>query len=271
MSGDYEKYEARHTQYGEDVFRSRNEAKHAVFFKHLGIDYRYEQEDMSGRYGRVLPDFYLPSLDIYYEVKHNGFSEEDRAAHLNKYAAVVVQTGKPCMIAYGDPRETTVDKWNNSVLIFYNVKKSMPAFSQTPKLSYTLVKFSSDNESIYLATDIGGGDSCIVVRENEKWIKRPTIWIRNKFCRDVEKVALYARQYKFEYVETPPAFDSKEADKAIDAAWRFKNAPKAAYVGESRPVPVNVDSSCMWGAPQTQQTAAPAWAAPASAMQDIPF
>lgn len=273
MDNERKMLEARETNYGDDKFRSRNEAKHAVFLSHLGIDYKYEQEDMNGRYGRVLPDFYLPSLGIYYEVKHNGFSEDDRVAHLNKFAGVVRQTGKPCMIAYGDPRDTTVDKWNNSVLIFYNVKKSLPTFSQTPKLSYTLVKFSSDSESIYLSTDIGDSDCCIVVKENNKWVKRPIIYTKNTFGRNVEKVALYARQYQFEYVEDPPMFDTRVADEAIEAAWRSKNAPKATYVGESRPTPIKSGSSWGgWGTPQPQTPPpAPSWTMPTSVAQDIPF
>src|SRR5712692_10530353 len=49
------------TRYKSYRFRSRLEARWAVFFDALGIDYRYEPEgfDLNGLF--YLPDFYLPT------------------------------------------------------------------------------------------------------------------------------------------------------------------------------------------------------------------
>ena len=57
------------TVYNGYRFRSRLEARWAVFFRAVGIEYQYEPEgfDMDGL--RYLPDFYLPSIDRWFEVK----------------------------------------------------------------------------------------------------------------------------------------------------------------------------------------------------------
>lgn len=57
------------TKYKGCRFRSRLEARWAVFFDKVGIKYRYETEGF--RKGKLcyLPDFYLPDEDMYVEVK----------------------------------------------------------------------------------------------------------------------------------------------------------------------------------------------------------
>lgn len=57
------------TEYNGYKFRSRLEARWAVFFDALGIEYEYEKEgyDLDGI--RYLPDFWLPRLDLWAEIK----------------------------------------------------------------------------------------------------------------------------------------------------------------------------------------------------------
>lgn len=57
------------TQWNGILFRSRTEARWAVFLDFLQVPYEYEHQgyDLDGTY--YLPDFYLPSLDDYLEVK----------------------------------------------------------------------------------------------------------------------------------------------------------------------------------------------------------
>lgn len=50
-------------------FRSRLEARWAVFFSSLGLDYEYEIEGYQMDVERYLPDFYVPSLDRWFEIK----------------------------------------------------------------------------------------------------------------------------------------------------------------------------------------------------------
>lgn len=58
------------TVYNGYRFRSRLEAKWAVFFDALGIKYEYENYGFElGELGRYLPDFYLPESTWFVEVK----------------------------------------------------------------------------------------------------------------------------------------------------------------------------------------------------------
>lgn len=60
----------KETFYNGIKFRSRLEARWAVFFDALGIRYEYEPEGYNLPNGiGYLPDFYLPDLKIWIEVK----------------------------------------------------------------------------------------------------------------------------------------------------------------------------------------------------------
>jgi hypothetical protein len=72
------------TQYAGCRFRSRLEARWAVFFDHLGIRWEYEPQGFELPSGaRYLPDFHLPDLDLWVEVKG---SEEAFLADGARYA-----------------------------------------------------------------------------------------------------------------------------------------------------------------------------------------
>ncbi len=62
------------TWYGGCRFRSRHEARWAVFLTRLGLDWEYEPQGfiVGQQFGRprpYLPDFYLPTLGLYVEIK----------------------------------------------------------------------------------------------------------------------------------------------------------------------------------------------------------
>jgi len=60
------------TEYAGCRFRSRLEARWAVFFDHLGIKWEYEHEGLDIDGVRYLPDFVLPAfvgIDLFVEVK----------------------------------------------------------------------------------------------------------------------------------------------------------------------------------------------------------
>lgn len=64
-------YKAIETYYNGFHFRSRLEARWAVFFDHLGIKYLYEPQGFVLGEEKIcyLPDFYLPELKTWIEVK----------------------------------------------------------------------------------------------------------------------------------------------------------------------------------------------------------
>lgn len=66
------------TQYKGYRFRSRLEARWAVFFDALGIDWDYEPEGFILDNGEMyLPDFYIKDWDCYAEVKPYVFSPDE--------------------------------------------------------------------------------------------------------------------------------------------------------------------------------------------------
>lgn len=86
------------TRYRGYRFRSRLEARWAVFFDALGVPWEYEKEGFDlGAAGRYLPDFWLPDHDLWIEIKGAECSDNDRA----KVVALRAQSGKPVCIAQG--------------------------------------------------------------------------------------------------------------------------------------------------------------------------
>jgi hypothetical protein len=90
------------THYDGYHFRSRAEARWAVFFNHAGMRYEYEKEGYQLPIGRYLPDFFLPDLGVWLEVK--GVLPTDReialAVHLH------IMTDFEVLIAIGAPSAT---------------------------------------------------------------------------------------------------------------------------------------------------------------------
>jgi hypothetical protein len=73
-------------------FRSRLEARWAVFFKTLGVRYEYEKEGYDlGAAGWYLPDFWLPDQKCWQEVKGQPATKEE----MLKAAILAQATGFP--------------------------------------------------------------------------------------------------------------------------------------------------------------------------------
>ena len=62
-------FQAIPTKYRGCSFRSRTEARWAVFFDFLGVPYQFEAEGFSMPEGPYLPDFYIPGANVWVEVK----------------------------------------------------------------------------------------------------------------------------------------------------------------------------------------------------------
>jgi hypothetical protein len=57
------------TRYAGCRFRSRLEARWAVLFDVIGLEWQYEPQGFDTPYGAYLPDFYIPDWDTWMEVK----------------------------------------------------------------------------------------------------------------------------------------------------------------------------------------------------------
>jgi hypothetical protein len=88
------------TSYAGCLFRSRIEARWAVFFDHLGIRWEHEPEGFETSAGRYLPDFRIRTVgrSQWFEVKPEDAPEDPR------HAALAVESGMPVVIARGMAR-----------------------------------------------------------------------------------------------------------------------------------------------------------------------
>ena len=98
------------TEYNGYKFRSRLEARWAVFFDAAGIKYEYEPEGFELADGtRYLPDFYLPDEDMYVEVKA---PRETAFFEIKKAIKFVRKANKPLLLLSNLPDE-------NHAICFY--------------------------------------------------------------------------------------------------------------------------------------------------------
>lgn len=89
------------TSYDGRRFRSRTEARWAVFFNALGWEYVYEKEGVVVGGKPYLPDFYLPVFDTYLEVKGDTPTEDEVQLCRDLHAA----SEKRVLLAIGAPGE----------------------------------------------------------------------------------------------------------------------------------------------------------------------
>lgn len=96
------KIRAIETSYAGCRFRSRLEARWAVFFDKLGIEWEHEPEGFETSAGRYLPDFQIrvPSdgYPYWFEVKPSN------APHDERHRVLCVETATPTIVARGMPR-----------------------------------------------------------------------------------------------------------------------------------------------------------------------
>lgn len=101
--GDLSRVEGRlqpiETRYKNWRFRSRLEARWAVFFESFYIPFEYEHEGYELPSGRYLPDFRLPEMPCWAEVKPAGFSPTER----RKCEELCVQGGHDVLLLDGAP------------------------------------------------------------------------------------------------------------------------------------------------------------------------
>lgn len=107
-------------------FRSRLEARYAVFLTELGVAWQYEPEGFDLNAGYYLPDFYLPFVNggTWIEVKphgcgsHFGWGENatigiDRLhdPRLDEFSEYTKEQYQWFFVAYGIPSDQLMDGW----------------------------------------------------------------------------------------------------------------------------------------------------------------
>ena len=90
--------QAIETKYKGYRFRSRLEARWAVFFDALRVPWEYEPESYLLPSGPYLPDFVVGKKRVFFEVKHAGWM-----GNVSRHNELVEATGRPCFIVTGNP------------------------------------------------------------------------------------------------------------------------------------------------------------------------
>lgn len=93
------------THYNGYRFRSRLEARWAVFFDVIGVSYEYEKEGFDFWGERYLPDFWLPELNVWFEIKPT----EPTKDQFGKIARVGRSTKSAVVIAWGLPQSPSCE------------------------------------------------------------------------------------------------------------------------------------------------------------------
>lgn len=92
------------TPFGDHNFRSRLEARWAVLFNTLGIEFQYEPEGFQLGTDRYIPDFYFPKVRMFAEVKPREFDEREMrlamALSASTKCAVLLLIGPPAFKPY---------------------------------------------------------------------------------------------------------------------------------------------------------------------------
>jgi len=93
------KLKPKETYYDGYRFRSRLEARWAVFFNALGVPYDYEFEGFDLRERGYLPDFWLPQQECWVEIKprRRGWFYSVKSARLSDH------TGQKVLYIQGNP------------------------------------------------------------------------------------------------------------------------------------------------------------------------
>lgn len=126
-------YKPIRTKYNGILFRSRLEARWAVAFEEFQIDYVYEMEGFELKSGPYLPDFWLPQVNMWAEVKPKEFERPE----ISKCHLLAQHTGYPCLMLDGaypqainywaalnrnekDPKD--IESWFSDFIIFHHKK-----------------------------------------------------------------------------------------------------------------------------------------------------
>lgn len=160
------------THYAGCRFRSRTEARWAVFLDALGLKWEYEREGFELPSGRYLPDFWIPEWGVWMEVKGGEPTEAEQTLTYELAEA----TNCPCVIAKGIPEQGAFQ------------------FEACLLLKLRLVE---DRNGFVLASDLGDFEFMIPVP------RRPLddAFVKGRMTKRLENAFNKARSARFEFGE----------------------------------------------------------------------
>lgn len=234
------------TEYKGYKFRSRLEARWAVFFDEAGIDWGYEIEGYNLSNGaKYLPDFYLPQFKVFVEIKpfvQKGANWNDVKEQIkqweDKCAQFRTDTGKAILIVYGDPAE---DIWghlfawvSDTSFKTYEYNGSARFISVGDRLDPEIVIMTENGEQRLICIDKSGNTNKKVINATMMvlfyWENALFLLQRQMYdCFDEKEASIdgtfdnirkKARQARFEYGEN--GRKRKQCRNNVPAAKRYK-------------------------------------------------
>lgn len=166
------------TEYAGCRFRSRLEARWAIFFERLGLEWVYEPQgfhipSVEGASRGYLPDFWLPDLEVWVEVKGVLTVEELNALIVATSTAGLgpSPSAERCPPNFGYP-------WQRRILLLGNVPEPQKAWAhfQLGLLAESLVVA----QRVFFAKTTSGKWRLI-------WLDEP--WLLNQYLTVVEPTA----------------------------------------------------------------------------------
>lgn len=95
---------AINTPYKNYLFRSRLEARWAVFFDHMGWNWQYEKEGFELPSGWYLPDFWIDTVNMWAEVKAGPMKDREKKLAqelaVASFPVLVLDTPEPMNLPY---------------------------------------------------------------------------------------------------------------------------------------------------------------------------
>lgn len=134
------------------TFRSRTEARWAVFFDAIGLRWEYEPEGFRLQDGTwYLPDFWLPDMECWAEVKGAGPTAEERS----KVEMLVEGSGHECLMLPGAPWPQVYDLcraesdvgvawWD----VCFNDKHTVGRHDGPPRLYYQPAPYEAEDQEM---------------------------------------------------------------------------------------------------------------------------
>lgn len=216
------------TEYNGYRFRSRLEARWAVFFDAAGIKYEYEPEGFEVKVNskeiyRYLPDFYLPDFDLWVEVKPSKsklMDEEKKLCVFLKYDTQIARSNG--LIILGQiPNYVEYDEDNEKCFF-----PAFPLFWSSSLIASSKVQFAKLDkiEGIVISTNVPydfqtsnelrfpdfpfGEDLYLITTKVKTHDKYGYIWNMSETqsidCTfELKECFLKARRARFEHGETP--------------------------------------------------------------------
>lgn len=205
------------TRYAGCHFRSRLEARWAVFFDHLGIEWEYEPEGFETSAGNYLPDFRIrvpdDSYPYWFEVKPPHAPRDDR------HRVLCVETATPLIVARGMPRSYADQKKGD--------RSTLTAMLWGDRLDGAIVPAGDRQPGIYPCAFVGL-EQGVVIPGDAHLVNRGDVFVRGNPLGDQWDTIHKARYWQCEArhdvhvaLYTPGVFtpcDCPDIDRAYQAA-----------------------------------------------------